>query len=760
MELILVLLFSAVLSLVLHPAAIRVSRLLNLFDDPYRDQIHKSPTPVLGGAAICFSILIAVVTANIFGVFHWSRLASGILVGGILIALVGFIDDRYGLSATIKMAGQILAGGLFVVFADVQLGIFHPVVEFGASIFFLVAMMNAFNILDNMDAVTGSMSFAAGLSFLVVFILSDNPDMAILVAAVIGALIGFLRYNMPRARIFMGDSGAMFLGFLFGVLAIIYLANNRSFYLLTTPFLILSYPIFDITLVSFARLREMRSLSVAAPDSSPYRLVRWVFSTKNAFWVILIVNLILGSMGVGALLLKGSQFSVLLIFISGLSLSVFGVHLYRNFLYFFERTIFFFVDLFSINLAFFFIYSIKYSSGLLHYDVYITYADMFAPALWMSIFWVLLFSVMGLYEIRPDRRFSLYVLAITKIVGAGLVGFIILNIFYEGSIVISFWPIILYLIALIMINCLFKYISFLVVRLIHNRPGKKPKAIFLVKNQKNKIQDALIFAERRFRLEGYLSQETIDSIKLPYLGDISSLSDVIRNKRIEKIILIWPENEYEECTAIFKSSAFLENQFLTIYPPPLPLKGLKVERLNEGSMYRISMEFLRTWEWAVKRAFDLMLSAILLVLTSPIFLYKYFRAKTTNQPFLKKHVFYGRDEQERFVYSFADQADNGNNYYLPLGLPSLLTVFNGHLSFVGTIPLSPGQYHKDQVMVPGFWRRKFVKPGLFGPGRESGPSGYFDCELRYIENMSILLDIWWLIVGIFKLILPGKQAYA
>jgi UDP-GlcNAc:undecaprenyl-phosphate GlcNAc-1-phosphate transferase len=215
MEIVAVLLLSAVLSLLLNPAAIRVSRFLNIFDNPHRDQIHKNPTPVLGGVAICFAVLIAIITANILDVFFWSRLASGILVGGILIALVGFIDDRYGMTASLKMAGQVLAAGLFVVFADIQLGIFHPVVEFGASIFFLVTMMNSFNILDNMDGVTGSMSFAVAMAFLAIFILTNDHNSAVLAAALIGAIIGFLNYNMPRAKIFMGDAELPHLRYLF-----------------------------------------------------------------------------------------------------------------------------------------------------------------------------------------------------------------------------------------------------------------------------------------------------------------------------------------------------------------------------------------------------------------------------------------------------------------------------------------------------------------------------------------------------------------
>ncbi|NLI15867.1 MAG: hypothetical protein GX409_06240 [candidate division Zixibacteria bacterium] len=760
MSLILILILACVLSLLLHPAAIWLSHFLNAFDNPYRDKIHKNPTQVLGGVAICGSVLVASIAASLLGYISWSRVASGFLVGGGLISLVGFIDDRYGMSATIKMGGQILASALFVIFANIQIGIFHPVIEFGASIFFLVMMMNAFNILDNMDAVTGSMSLAVGLSFLAIFILAGDSNTPFLAAAMVGAIIGFLYFNMPRAKIFMGDTGAMFLGFIFGAMAIIYLSENRSFYLLTTPFLILSYPIFDITLVSFSRLRETRSLSVAAPDSSPYRLVRWVFKTQNAFVVILVINLILGALGVISFLIKGSQLSVLMIFVCGLALSVFGVHLYRNFLYFYERTLFFLIDLMAINLAFYFIYSLKYTFGILHYDVYISFAEMFPAALWISVFWVLLFSVMGLYEIRPDRRFSSYMFALIKITLSGFMGYIVLNIFYEGSIVVSILPIFLYLLSLIAIDGVCKYLAFVIVRLLHRKGKYKPRAIIYIKDEVPGLSDLVQIAEKTFQVDGYINGKKIASLNLPYLGELNELSGLVKNNRTEKIILIWSENDFDDYSDIFRTPVFLETQFVTIGYPPAPFKGLKVERLYYREFYRISMEFLRTWEWAAKRAFDLVLSAALLVISVPYILLKAVPAKVRGRSIFVENAFYGRDFNERSFKSFttADEVKSGFRY--SPGLPALIAVFGGHLSFVGTAPLLPQQFQKDLTMIPGFWRRKFIKPGIFGPGHYADSENYFGKELQYMENMSILIDIYWVLVGLVKSFINGKKTYA
>ena len=156
MGLFLIFTLTLLLSLLLQPAAIWVARNFNIFDNPHRDNIHKKPTPVLGGIAIFLSFFIVIIVAMIFGILQSCRLVNGLLVGGTLITLIGFIDDRFGMNPSLKLIGQFLAAGLFNVFAQVSLGVFHPLVEFGALVFAMVVLMNAFNILDNMDGVTGS----------------------------------------------------------------------------------------------------------------------------------------------------------------------------------------------------------------------------------------------------------------------------------------------------------------------------------------------------------------------------------------------------------------------------------------------------------------------------------------------------------------------------------------------------------------------------------------------------------------------------
>lgn len=750
-----------IMSLILHPAAIRLSRYMNLLDNPDRDRIHKYPTPVLGGVAMCLSMLAVMIIARISGFYEWTRVSDGLLVGGGLIALVGFIDDRFGMNPSIKLAGQFIAAFMFVIFTEATIGLFHPLIEFGILIFGLVAMMNAFNILDNMDGVTGGMSFAIGLSFLAVFILSGDMNAAVILASVLGAIGGFLRYNLPRARIFMGDAGAMFLGFLFGAFAIIYLLNNKSYYLLTAPFLILSYPIFDISLVSLARMREKRSLSVAAPDSSPYRFVRWIFSTRDAFLAVFVINLIMGALGVATYLLKTNQISVILIFVAGLMLSVLGVHLYRNILYFIERTAFFIVDMLSINIAFYFLYALKYKWSLAYYEIYIPFLDMLAPAVWISLFWLLLFSVMGIYEIRPNRFFSDYVKMLVKVVAFGIVAFLAAVFLLEGEIEISLMPLLVYALCLILFNIVFKYISFLIARWLSNKPFKRPRVALLINGFENNLDDLTKIARQRFSLMGFIGSPTLNlkEKNLDYLGESISLNKIIKDNRLEKIILVWPKDNFDNFMQLMQSHFFLENEFLIMGNPPPPYEGFKVIKLYRSGLVKISVEILRTWEWMTKRALDVSLSVLLMILTSPVFLIMYIVSKLKNQPFLEPVEFYGRDGMPNNAYAFHSSNSIGyrNRSVVRLGLPSLISVIKGNLSLVGVLPLTPDKAKTDNEKLNGFWRRGLIKPGIWGPSHFADDENYFEKELRYMKNMSIFNDIYWIIIGPLRNIFAPRK---
>jgi len=460
----------------------------------------------------------------------------------------------------------------------------------------------------------------------------------------------------------------------------------------------------------------------------------------------------MGLFGVATYILKENQLSVLLIFICGLSLSVLGVHLYRNIMYFLERTFFFLIDMVSINLAFYLLYSLKYSWGVFGpYEVYIPYSQMLAPAIWVSLFWVLLFSLMGIYEIRPDRHFSAYLSSLAKVVGVGMGIFMVAVVFLEGNVVISILPVICYAVALFALNLVLKYAAFLYIRWRSEKSSQRPMVAIVIKGTPDRVDKLLDLARGRFQVVGYIAEADRNSslYGLEYLGDFGKISEIIRARRLAKIILSWPDDDYENFMPLLASYYYLENDFLVMGEPGDVFKGFKKSRLYRTGFTRVSGELLRTWEWAVKRCFDIIVSTLTLLVTGPIFLYEYIAAKMGKCTFLVEQEFYGRDGRADPYYSFGRRAmAHAERGVVRFGLPALLSVVAGHLSLVGNLPLSPEAAVRESKRRKGFWRRELIKPGIFGLPHLHEQETFLDLELSYMEKMSILLDVWLLLTGI------------
>src|SRR6185295_19057863 len=202
------------LALVVFPPAIRAAWALGYLDHPEARKLHTSATALLGGAV---TFVVALVTCLIFRVGQYPA-PDGLnpipLVGGAIIALsIGLWDDRWGMNPTVKFAGQGLAIGLMLesgALPDLHLG---PVFNVAASMFVIISLMNAVNFLDNMNGVVPGLSAIALLAFAWGSWYRGDTPIAIAQLALAGACTGMLPYNFPRARIFLGDAGSLFLGY-------------------------------------------------------------------------------------------------------------------------------------------------------------------------------------------------------------------------------------------------------------------------------------------------------------------------------------------------------------------------------------------------------------------------------------------------------------------------------------------------------------------------------------------------------------------
>src|ERR1700690_762284 len=265
--------------------AIRVG----MVDLPGPRKVHLKPIPLLGGLAMYGGVMVAILT-----VFDGAARAQsfGIVTGATLVATVGFLDDRGWLHHQVKLfLGMPLAGILLLV-SGIHTTVFSSLVggslgywlDAGLTILWVVGITASFSILDHMDGLCAGVAAMASVFFALVAYLNGQTLVTTLAAAVLGAAAGFLRWNFKPAKIFMGDGGAMFLGFFMATLALKLRLDNvspQAGWLI--PILILSATIFDTTLVTVSRSRRgLLPFATPGKDHSAHRLANLGLGQRGA----------------------------------------------------------------------------------------------------------------------------------------------------------------------------------------------------------------------------------------------------------------------------------------------------------------------------------------------------------------------------------------------------------------------------------------------------------------------------------------------
>lgn len=279
------------------PIARRLALRLDVLDLPSERKIHSQPIPRLGGVAIYTAFMLALVLLG--NRFYISQVV-GIFLGATLVSLLGAWDDRRGLPAYLKLVGQILAA-LILIGSGVEVGfLHHPVLNALVTVIWVVGITNALNFLDNMDGLAGGVATIASTFFVLMAGLSGQYLVGSLAAAVMGASLGFLLYNFNPATIFMGDSGALFLGFVLAAVGIkLRFPDNVDFVTWMVPVAVLALPIFDMALVVLSRLRRGKNpLTTPGKDHVSHRLVTLGYTRREA---VLILYLACGAGGVLAM---------------------------------------------------------------------------------------------------------------------------------------------------------------------------------------------------------------------------------------------------------------------------------------------------------------------------------------------------------------------------------------------------------------------------------------------------------------------------
>ena len=264
-------------------------------------RMHKVPIPRMGGLAIFLAFLLSVlVFADI------DRQMQGILLGAVMIVILGVLDDIMALKALPKLLVQIAAAGVAAWHGCTIQFVSNPNVFSEATylnlgwltipvtIIWIVAITNAVNFIDGLDGLAVGVSAISTASLIVIALMVKEINIAIILCALFGACLGFIPYNMNPAKIFMGDTGSTFLGYILATLSITGLFKMYAIISFAVPFLILGIPIFDICFAFLRRVAKGQNPMKADRGHFHHRLIDMGFNQKQAVAVLYVISAILG----------------------------------------------------------------------------------------------------------------------------------------------------------------------------------------------------------------------------------------------------------------------------------------------------------------------------------------------------------------------------------------------------------------------------------------------------------------------------------
>ena len=270
-------------------------------DMPDATRIHNMPKPRLGGLAIFLGFLFAVV---LFG--EISRPVQGMLLGAVVIVISGVIDDILQMKWYFKIVFQVAAALIAVYHGIVVTAVSNPNIfsasdllvfgNFGIpiTVLWIVAMTNAVNLIDGLDGLACGVSGISSVTMLVIALLVSDMNVAVIMAALAGACIGFLPYNFNPAKIFMGDTGALLLGFILSTASIMGLFKFYAIISFAVPFLVLGLPLFNTAFVFFLRIIKGKNPMERDRGHFHDRLIGMGLSQKQAVAVLYVISGILG----------------------------------------------------------------------------------------------------------------------------------------------------------------------------------------------------------------------------------------------------------------------------------------------------------------------------------------------------------------------------------------------------------------------------------------------------------------------------------
>lgn len=306
LECIILVLVALIVTIALTPVARRLAIALDAIDYPSARRVNMRPVPRMGGVAI-FGGLTAAIVVALIGMQWWGWSSPlqdglgnevnyiGVGVGVIIMFGVGVVDDIYNLKPKVKLVGQIVAAcvvaGSGLLFSSIHNFINDGFFEFGLlayplTVFYLVAFANIINLIDGLDGLAAGITAITAVTIGILSVLTDRPAAAVMSFIIVGACLGFLKSNIHPASIFMGDSGALLLGFALGIVSLMAVARSAFFVSLLVPILAAGVPIIDTAVAIIRRKRAHQPIDVADRGHIHHRLMQAGFSQSATVFIM------------------------------------------------------------------------------------------------------------------------------------------------------------------------------------------------------------------------------------------------------------------------------------------------------------------------------------------------------------------------------------------------------------------------------------------------------------------------------------------
>jgi len=828
MSVVAVFLTTYISALLLTYLARKIALRYHIGDMPGERKVHKIFMPYLGGVAIFLSVIIG----TLLSIYLLPVIAENVPrryyflgVTGIVIALVGLYDDLKKMRFSTKFYFQIIAaivvvlGGLrfeslyIPFFGEIELGWFSIVF----TVFWIVFITNAMNLLDGLDGLAAGVSTIIFLTFALIALHSGRTLVALVNLLFIAANLGFLKFNSHPASIFMGDTGSLFIGFSTAIMALevgrIEHSNCLNF---IVPTMVMAVPVLDTTISFFRRTSKHMHPFMADKEHIHHRLMSIGFSHKNAVKTMYFLSIIVGFIGYSFIFLDNRAILTILfagIILIGIMIRRLGYfeieknlivvvpngtnngngknngsangngHTEQRFIpfdtsQFVQSFVFFLTDIVFIVSSFLAVYYLQITKWLLPEQVLTSY-NLVLWVTWSVIYWTSLLGLNNLYRIDWDTSRIDEIFTVFKIIFFGTIFLFFLSFEFKIPFLLSrraFLPYGILLVTGLSAGRLLLITIFKNYNLLEFK--KRPTLIIGASRRAlNVVRKINSVPELKFNIIGLIDDHANGNIgKLiegsPVLGSFENIPEIVKKRKVKEVIIALDDNNMNKVIDLidvfsqYNVSIKLLPDFYNL------LTGFRTSHIYGVSLIKFFSSNMKTWEWVLKRATDIIISLFVLIAFLPIWLIICVIIKVDSPgPIFYKQKRIGKNRREYEVFKFrsmineAEQetgpkwASKGDPRVTRFGrflrktgldeIPQFFNVLVGEMSIVGPRPERDYFVNELERSIQFYSRRLIIKPGITGWAQIKykydetidDVREKLRYDLYYIENMSVLLDL-------------------